>query len=46
MEVETQILIARELGYLKQPDAEDLLSVAAEVGRILNCLLASLPNRG
>jgi four helix bundle protein len=46
MEVETQILIARELGYLKQPDAENLLSVAAKVGRILNGLLASLPNRG
>lgn len=45
MEVETQILIARELGYLKQSDAENLLSMAAEVGRILNGLLGSLPNR-
>ena len=45
MEVETQGLIAQELGYLGQQEAEDLLGGAAEVGRILNGLLASLPNR-
>ena len=45
MEVETQILIAQELDYLEQGDAENLLGHAAEVGRILNGLLASLPNR-
>ena len=45
MEVETQILIARYLGYLERNDSENLLSAAAEVGRILNGLLASLPSR-
>jgi len=45
MEVETQILIARDLGYLERNDSENLLSAAAEVGRILNGLLASLPSR-
>jgi four helix bundle protein len=45
MEVETQILIARELGYLEHDQSENLLSVAAEVGRILNGLLNSLPSR-
>jgi len=45
MEVETQILIARDLGYLDQDQSDCLLSAAAEVGRILNGLLASLPNR-
>jgi four helix bundle protein len=45
MEVETQILIAQDLGYLNQDQTDCLLSAAAEVGRILNGLLASLPNR-
>jgi len=42
MEVETQILIARELGYLENDQSEQLLSASAEVGRILNGLLSSL----
>jgi len=42
MEVETQILIARDLGYMNQNQTETLLNAAAEVGRILNGLLASL----
>jgi four helix bundle protein len=45
VEVETQILIAQDLGYLEQRESEKLLAVTAEVGRILNGLLASLPNR-
>src|SRR5271165_4559545 len=45
VEVETQILIAQELGYLERDEGERLLRVAAEVGRILNGLLNSLPNR-
>jgi four helix bundle protein len=45
MEVETQILIARHLGHLEQDEADNLLAATAEVGRILNGLLASLPNR-
>jgi four helix bundle protein len=45
MELETQILIAQNLRYLDQNQSETLLSAAAEVGRILNGLLASLPSR-
>ena len=44
MEVETQVLIAQELGYLDCTKAENLLRATAEVGRILNGLLASLPH--
>src|SRR5208282_3996521 len=35
MEVETQILIARDLGYLERCESERLLGVTAEAGRIL-----------
>ena len=45
MEVETQIRIAQERGYPEQRESENLLGIAAEVSRILNGLLASLPNR-
>lgn len=45
VEVETQILIARELGYLERDRSDTLLGAAAEVGRILNGLLNSLPSR-
>src|SRR5580698_6420591 len=41
MEVETQILIARDLSYLENHRSETLLASAREVGRILNGLLAS-----
>jgi four helix bundle protein len=44
MEVETQVFIARDLGYLELNQSESLLKDAAEVGRILNGLLASLSN--
>lgn len=42
MEVETQILIAERLGYCSSEQANKLLETAAEVGRILNGLIASL----
>jgi four helix bundle protein len=45
MEVETQIIIAQELGYLETDQSENLLRGAAEVGRMLNGLLNSLPIR-
>jgi four helix bundle protein len=41
-EVETQILIARNLGFTDEDDLNILLGLSAEVGRILNGLLASL----
>ena len=45
MEVETQVLLAQELGYLENNEGNKLLNTAAEVGRILNGLLNSLPNQ-
>jgi four helix bundle protein len=41
-EVETQVLIARLLDYLEQDQTETLLKTAAEIGRMLNGLLAAL----
>jgi len=45
MEVETQVLIARDLGYLESNQSQALLAAASEVGRILNGLLAALLSR-
>ena len=41
-EVETQILLARELGYVACDQAAQLLELCAELGRILNGLRLSL----
>jgi four helix bundle protein len=40
-ELETQILIARKLDYLKETDAAGLMERASEVGRTLNGLIGS-----
>lgn len=42
MEVETQLQIAENLGYLQKEQTIPLLQSCAEVGRILNGLLASV----
>lgn len=42
LELETQLLIAQNLGYLPQAQAEQLLKLTAEVGRMLNGLMNSL----
>jgi four helix bundle protein len=42
MEVETQVPIAQNPGYLDTMLAENLLAKAAELGRVLNGLLVSL----
>jgi four helix bundle protein len=42
MEVETQMQIAENLGYLSREQTVILLQFCAEVGRILNGLLASV----
>jgi four helix bundle protein len=42
MEVETQMQIAENLGYLQKEQRAILLKSCAEVGRILNGLLASV----
>jgi four helix bundle protein len=41
-ELETQILIARNLDYVDETETNSLLERASEVGRVLNGLLASL----
>ena len=41
-EVETQTLIAHRLHYLAQATTDDVMNLAAEVGRLLNGLMASL----
>jgi four helix bundle protein len=45
VEVETQLLIARNLNYVSAEIAERLLARAAELGRILNALLDSIDRR-
>ncbi len=42
MELETQVQIAENLGHLQQEQTGGLLQSCAEVGRILNGLLASI----
>jgi four helix bundle protein len=42
MEVETQLQIAENLGYLLSDDKNRLMAACAEVGRILNGLLTSV----
>jgi four helix bundle protein len=42
VEVETELLIARNLNYLSAEQAERLLEKAAELGKILNGLAASI----
>jgi four helix bundle protein len=41
-EIETQILIAKALGYLGDKQAASLMSMTAEVGRLINGLSKSL----
>jgi four helix bundle protein len=41
-EMETQIIIARNLDYLSEAETNDILERSSEVGRILNGLLSSL----
>jgi four helix bundle protein len=42
VEIETQLMIAENLGYLPAKRSRPLLEEAAELGRILNGLIASL----
>jgi hypothetical protein len=45
VEVETQLLIAKELKYLSLTSANELLSSTDELGRILNGLVSSIRER-
>jgi four helix bundle protein len=42
MEVETQLLIAQDLGYLTAESVDQLLKQSAEIGRLANGLLTTL----
>ena len=42
VEIETQLIIAQNLGYLPTQQSEPLLAQTAELGRILNGLIASI----
>src|SRR5262245_25690284 len=42
VEIETQLLIARDLKYLPPAKAETLLARTTEIGKILNGLIASI----
>jgi four helix bundle protein len=42
MEVETQVQIGENLGYMPQEETRRLLQSCAEVGRILNGLISSI----
>jgi four helix bundle protein len=42
VEIETELLIAQTLGYLAAEQAQPLLDKAAELGKILNGLAASV----
>ena len=39
LELRNQVTIGKELGFLSQADAQTLLNVASEVGRLLNGLI-------
>jgi len=40
LELETQIEIARELGYISNGESQNLLGLSAEVGRLINGMLS------
>ena len=42
LELETQVLIAARLSYLTKGKCQEVLNLAAEVGRLLNGLMTSL----
>ena len=44
-EVETQLIIARNLGHLQEADMMELMKSTAELGRILNALIAAVEKR-
>ncbi len=45
VEIETQLMIAKELKYLQAAKADILLAAADELGRVLNGLIASIKSR-
>jgi four helix bundle protein len=45
VEIETQLMIARDLKYIDPGKMEALLALTDELGKILNGLIASIKNR-
>jgi len=45
VEIETQLLISRELRYLPAAKTDELLAQADELGKVLNGLVASIKTR-
>jgi four helix bundle protein len=45
LELETQVLVAKNLQYLDEPSLEILLGLTGEVGRLPNGLLSSIKRR-
>ena len=45
MEVETQVLIGQDLGYLQEENVTEFLNESAETGRVINGLMRSLRQR-
>ena len=43
-ELETHVLVARDLGFMETPETDTLLERTEEVGRIIRGLLKSLPS--
>jgi four helix bundle protein len=46
MEVETQVCIATRLSYITEAECEAVMTITAEVGRLLNGLSRSLREKG
>ena len=44
-EIETQLVIARNLDYLQEKELSELMKSTAELGRILNALIAAVEKR-
>jgi four helix bundle protein len=44
-ELQTQIILGKELGFLSEKEMEAILDKATEVGRLLNGLLSSLKKK-
>ena len=44
-EVESELLVAKELGYLKEIEIKDLISELKEIGKMLNGLIRNISDR-
>ena len=44
-ELETQLILCNRLGYLRDESSEELLSLSAEIGRMINGLINSLSSK-